>query len=559
MNVLTVKSWRYIVWLLLLVWATVGCNVPTAEIPLQTETPQVSPIETAVAANPTPTLVDVTAVPTTISTPIATETETAVVPTSPVATSLPTKVATAEPMLIVFDAGAIAKTIHRSLPVGDNDEFIFWAAAGQVAEVSITSSNDSANFALVGLVDGQPYKRFVNEDRHWNGSLLSSGEYRLTVTSLSRPIDYTLTVTIHPLALALPQTLPELAEWIGQQRQNGSPAVDVQQTLGANGWLAEWQEADLDGDGHVEWLIILKEATDSVFGPEGDLLVVGQTGLLYRHFAKFAGDGYSLPTIENITDLTGDGLSEVVVLKLFCGAHTCTHYYDIVGAPLGKVQSLVPVAENHPSPAIGMMSSEVRFEDWTGDGRFDLVQHGGFISSAGAGPYQRGVTEVWAWQEEGSHFVLADRVPDPSNYRFHRLYEANDAFLGMDYETAVSLYSDVINNPNYEDGTGLIIPESTYDPSRQFAAFRLMLTYLQLGDMDNATVWSGWLYSNYPDAPITIGVIGFWEDYNFNHSVPSGCVAATSVLKLLPNPTGPLADLGYALPSLTAESICPTE
>jgi hypothetical protein len=206
-----------------------------------------------------------------------------------------------------------------------------------------------------------------------------------------------------------------------------------------------------------------------------------------------------------------------------------------------------------------MMSGEATFVDRTGEGVADLVQHGGFISSAGAGPYQRGYTEVWAWQPAQNQFALAETILDPSNYRFHLLYEANDLFAAGDYSAAIPKYVDVVENPSLDDGLGLIIQESTYNPSRQFAAFRLMIAYLQLGDMDNATLWSGWLYSNYPNAHITEGVTAFWEDYNFNHSVASGCAVTTNLLETFPNPTGPLADLGYALPSLTAESVCPIQ
>ena len=550
------KFLSQLVWLLIIILAAAACRPTDGLIQQPDVTPLPPPSATSVAAYPTPTPVDATAVSPT-ATPLPTQTETAVATTMPPATMRPTTVATAEPVRILFGDGAISKTIQRTLPVGANDEFTFWAAAGQFAEISLSSGNNNANFSLVGLVDGQPYKRFVNEDRMWSGSLRSSGDYRLTVTSLSRPIDYALTITIYPLDLALPQTLPALAEWIGQQRRNGSPAADVQQTLSANGWLADWQAFDLDGDNVVEWIIILQEASDSVFGPEGEMLVVNQNGLLYRHYARFARDSYRLPTIQQIVDLTGDGLPEVTVMKLFCGAHTCTHFYDIVGAPAGAVQSLVPLAANYPSPAIAMMSSDVQFEDWTGDGRIELVQHGGFVSSVGAGPYQRGYTEVWAWQPNQNQFGLAETFLDPSNYRFHLLYEANDAFAAGDYAAAIAKYTDVVENPNLDDGIGLTLPESTYDPSRQFAAFRLMLAYLLLDDMDSATVWSGWLYSNYPNGHITDGLITFWEDYNFNHSVAMGCTAVSNVLNTFPNPTGSLADLGYALPSLTAESVCP--
>ena len=544
-------------WLLLLVWALAACSPTATPEPQPVATLPYTPLATQVAQDPTPTVAEGTAVSPTIP-PQPTETVVATAvgasPTTPA-----TVPASAGPVPIEFGAGEISAALHRTLAVGQNDTYTFWAAANQFAEITISSSNENANFSLVDLVDGQPYKRFENENRFWSGALRNNGNYLLTVTSLSRPIDYTLTLTIYPQELALPQTLPELAEWVGQQRQNGTSANDVWQTLTANGWLADWREVDLTGDGVVEWVAVLQQDTGSVFGPGGEAIVVTPTGLAYRYYAKFVNDGDRLLQIEHIGDLTGDGLPEVVIMRQFCGAHTCNHAYDIVGAPLGFVQSLVPTVSQFPQPAISMMSGEAAFADRTGDGRIDLVQHGGFIGSAGAGPYQRGYTEIWAWQPAQNQFALAETILDPSNYRFHLLYEANDLFAAGDYAAAIPNYVDVVENPSLDDGVGLIIQESTYGPSRQFAAFRLMIAYLQLGDSENATVWSGWLYSNYPNAHITEGVIAFWEDYNFNHSVASGCAAAVNLLETFPNPTGPLADLGYALPSLTAESVCPIQ
>ncbi|MCA9947888.1 MAG: hypothetical protein KC449_30610, partial [Anaerolineales bacterium] len=66
-----------------------------------------------------------------------------------------------------------------------------------------------------------------------------------------------------------------------------------------------------------------------------------------------------------------------------------------------------------------------------------------------------------------------------------------------------------------------------------------------------------WIYFNHETSPFEDATLTFWEDYNFNHDVGMGCTAVTYILNTLPNPTGPLADLGYALPSLTAESVCP--
>lgn len=552
---LLAKSGRCLVWLLLGVLLFAGCTPTASPDPQPIATLPYTPPATEIAENSTPTVAVGTAVsPTNTPQPIETDVATAVIPTPITATSIPTPTG---PEPIEFSAGDISATLQRTLAVGQNDAYTFWAAANQFAEISIISNNNNANFSLVGLVDGQPYKRFENENRSWSGTLLSSGEYQLTVTSLARPIDYTLMLTIYPQEQALPQTLPELAVWVGEQRHNGTSASDVQQLLAVHNRLADWQEIDLTGDGLAEWVIVLQDAADSVFGPTGDVIVVSQAGLVYQQYAVFVNDGDMLPTVTAVADLTGDGLPEVVIEIVFCGAHTCNHSYNIIGAPAGAVQGLVPAISEYPRPAISMMSSEVAFADRTGDGRIDLIQHGGFIGSAGAGPYQRGTTDIWAWQPAQNQFALAETILDPSNYRFHLLYEANDLFAAGEYAAAIPKYSDVVQNATLEDGVGLILQESTFDPSRQFAAFRLMIAYLQLGDMDNATVWAGWLTSNYPDAHITDGVIAFWEDYNFNHSVASGCAVTVSLLETFPNPTGPLADLGYALPSLTAESVCP--
>ena len=541
-------------WVLVVLGLVLAACTPTAEPAQPVPTLAYTPPATQIADNPTPTVAA-----TTEATAVPTETETSVPDATsvPSATAVPTGNTTPQPMQIVFDAGEISTTLQHTLAVGQNDQFVFWAAADQFAEISVISNNESANFSLVGLADGQPYKRFENEDRSWSGTLLSSGEYQITVTSLTRPLDYTLHLTIYPGEQALPQTLPELAVWVGQQRHSGANALAVQQTLNANDYLAEWHEVDLTGDGEVEWIAVLQMASDSVFGPEGDAIVVSPDGLVYRHYAHFVNDGDRMPTIEYYGDMTGDNLPDVAIETQFCGAHTCTHFYDIVGAPNGAVQSLVPAVSEYPRPAIGMMSSEVTFADGTGDGLTDLIQHGGFISSVGAGPYQRGYTEVWAWDGAQSQFALAETILDPSNYRFHLLYEANDLFAAGDYSAAIPKYIEVVENESLEDGVGLIDPTSTYDVTRQFAAFRLVLAYMQLGDMDSALTWSDWIYFNHDTSPFEDATLTFWEDYNFNHDVGMGCTAVTHILNTLPNPTGPLADLGYALPSLTAESVCP--
>ena len=254
-------------------------------------------------------------------------------------------------------------------------------------------------------------------------------------------------------------------------------------------------------------------------------------------------------------DMTGDGLLEVVLKTEFCGAHTCTQEYEVLSAHAGTVAPLS--GSEGPYTRIALSYSDVNFADETGDGLPDILLHGGFIGSVGAGPYQRGSSQIWAWDSVAGQLELAETRLDPSNYRFHLLNEANDAFDDGDYQMAIAKYLQVIEDETLEDGEGLLAGENTYDYSRQYAAFRLMLIYTITDNPGEISSWVVWLQTFYYDAPISQATAPFWEAHNATADVAQACTAVTVYLQSVDKPTGPLADLGYALPYLTAETVCP--
>ena len=105
----------------------------------------------------------------------------------------------AEPVRVQFDPGAVSKTITGDLPVGAQVNYLLAAQAGQRMQIEISSLNNVANFSLVGMSDGQPYKRLENEDRHWEGILPQSQDYGLRVSTLANA-EFTLIVTIEHVA-----------------------------------------------------------------------------------------------------------------------------------------------------------------------------------------------------------------------------------------------------------------------------------------------------------------------------------------------------------------------
>jgi len=115
------------------------------------------------------------------------------------ATAVPgTAVVEASPIRIQFEPGVTTATLNGRLAPGESIEYLARAAAGQQAHIEIVSQNNVANFSLVGMSDGQPYKRLENENRFWDGILPESQDYRIRVRTLEAS-DFALIVTIDPL------------------------------------------------------------------------------------------------------------------------------------------------------------------------------------------------------------------------------------------------------------------------------------------------------------------------------------------------------------------------
>lgn len=155
--------------------------------------------------SPTPTL-DIHAVET-----IAAGTLTAVAPTQspptlaplPAFTLVPSAMpfptlppASSEPIRIQFAPGGISATVSNTVTFPNRLQYILRAMQGQQMTVSISSSGNAANFAILGVTDGQPLKRLENEDRVWTGILPTTQDYLITVAVPSESAAFTFTVTI---------------------------------------------------------------------------------------------------------------------------------------------------------------------------------------------------------------------------------------------------------------------------------------------------------------------------------------------------------------------------
>lgn len=76
--------------------------------------------------------------------------------------------------------------------------------------ITLTTTNELANFDLVGQSDGTPYKRAIYLPASWEGLLPLTQDYLINVSAPANTTDsYTLIVAVDPLPV------PEIApEWI---------------------------------------------------------------------------------------------------------------------------------------------------------------------------------------------------------------------------------------------------------------------------------------------------------------------------------------------------------
>lgn len=98
---------------------------------------------------------------------------------------------------IQFPAGHSSASIQNQLASQDQDVFLFWAAAGQVASVSVASPENSVLFHLEGVSNGVVYKGLLDGESSWQGTLDQSQDYRLTVDNAGPSVaGYTLELSI---------------------------------------------------------------------------------------------------------------------------------------------------------------------------------------------------------------------------------------------------------------------------------------------------------------------------------------------------------------------------
>lgn len=339
-----------------------------------------------------------------------------------------------------------------------------------------------------------------------------------------------------------------------------------------------WSAVDIDGDGREEWILTIFDLPASCGNPEyqkhGELWIINQNGLIVQIASKeeFAITSLAAPLIVQKADLTGDGLPDLVIESIICGAHTNTGIYHVISGHGGQIQNIIK-RDNDLYRASYLLRNQrflISEEEWYQAGipiispspatiiqtkKLPLLYlEGGWFASVGAGPH-RAFAETWSWN--GSALTLSNIQSSEAFARVHILYDANFAFVLGDIPKAIEAYKQVIEDQELSDKGVMLEPMETYDDARKFAAFRLALSNLQEGNLTEAIHWRDWLHLNYPESALTEGadlLLATWQETS---SLSQAC--ARVINRLHRRATGALIDTGYANPSLTNKEVCPVE
>ncbi len=310
---------------------------------------------------------------------------------------------------------------------------------------------------------------------------------------------------------------------------------------------------DLTGDEVSEVVVaVINPNAQVVTPPPGDLFVFGcEEGTytrLYRHGIEDEEFGPTM-LIHTIADMTEDGLTNLAYIVRSCGAHTCFETLQILGWDGDQFVRLMGGELTMPYPAYTVTPGQIK------------ARSGG-IGSAGAEP-QRPYTETWIWT--GSLFTVTEMVYAPPTYRYHALLDGERALLEEDYETALASYETVIESETLEEWGetfGVMTPEEERATLSAFARWRMVVTQLLMGSVNDAQVAYNQLQTRHPpDTPgHDVAVMGetFWNTYLEHNSLTAGCEVIVAevdeddtILQFFNQ------NYGYANPWWEPQDLCP--
>lgn len=312
--------------------------------------------------------------------------------------------------------------------------------------------------------------------------------------------------------------------------------------------------ADMTGDKRIDVVVSVYNPNSQNVPSSGSLLIYVCQGGQYKLAFNLPNPGDAIgPIIWFLEDIDGDGRADLVDSLATCGAHTCYEEVRIISWENGSfVNRLEGNTSDLPYPLV-----EIRDSD--GDGVYDLEVTGTGIASVGAGP-QRSLTRVWKYDPILQRWQKSEEILGESDYRVHKVHDADIAASEGDFERALILYQRAISDPDLYDW---VEPDTEKANLTAYSQFKMIVVYSILGQGDFAQIVYQELadsYSNGDPQYAFVEMANVFLQAFAQEGIDNGCTAVTDFAGAHANEIlVPLTSFGYGNPGYIAEDICPFE
>lgn len=307
---------------------------------------------------------------------------------------------------------------------------------------------------------------------------------------------------------------------------------------------------DLTADGVYDVIVSI---INPHLPPQGALMVYTCSDAQYSlTHIEVADANFSAPAVVGVQDMNADGQKELITSSESCGAHTCFQDVRIFSWNGAGFDNLLQGSTGDlPEPSF-------QITDYDRDGVYDFEGVGTTIGSVGAGP-QRDQLHVWEYNHQAGYWMVTSVSMGPSNFRIHKVHDADASMRRGEYIIADILYQQVISDDALLDWID-------FDRERlnlsAYAYFKRVVAASSLDDLEKAmTLYAEMaaIYSNKVQAAYVEMALAFLESFSTDGQA-AGCAAAHAYGAQ--NPFQILEPLGsevygYFNQDYSPEDICP--
>lgn len=311
---------------------------------------------------------------------------------------------------------------------------------------------------------------------------------------------------------------------------------------------------ELTTDNKEDLIVSIIDKTSLTVPPAGAMLIFTcqENQFALTHIEQ-SGEFFGAPVLVHIQDMNQDGIKEVIFSSSKCGAHTCFENTQILSWTGFSFEHMLDGnTSDLPSP-------NVQITDFDQDGIYDFEVISGGYGSVGAGP-QRSITSIWRFDKEASIWMLGEENSGASDYRIHIVHDADNAMKRGEYQVAILLYDQVINNLNLLDWQDPNVEQLNLGA---YASFKIIVSFALQNDMDSARAFLNSVknvYAPYNNPYTYIEMadlfLGTYELEGEQKACEAAIIYSAEHAITILTPLGQ-AVYGYANPEYSPLDICP--